>query len=369
MRVKQSKVPVSIRRIAAQHLESLRGTELGYNVDDLYLGEDVCPIYRPDIRGAAYYEFEVLKETRKNPDNRTDLVPDVAKTNILGIDGRLKIYRDSTFPIELAENFAERLQSQVQGFITVSATENDFPVPHWSLDHLPISHYLENDSKRYNKKIERIYKLDALAYLGEDERGDEVAILGQKPSLIRNIPSNLAVYAGRINSTVPKTQIASRDPDLPRMIKRAKLKRGPKVPNLTYARFTSWKSMKEDYAQSYKPMLEVLKIKAEKCWKIEQSMRDFGEGIKVGEPFYIPLLEKSFAVEVKGEGSGLVKVRIVKRPNGNAAVELICENQTISKETDLVLHIKYDNNSEEQLNFFIYKPDLPTNEESVIEED
>ena len=49
MRVPMKEVPLQVRRIAAQHLESLRGTVIMYGAEAAQLGDHAVPIYRPDI--------------------------------------------------------------------------------------------------------------------------------------------------------------------------------------------------------------------------------------------------------------------------------------------------------------------------------
>ena len=59
MAIDQARIPTPIRRRAAQHLESIRGTPMAPFGDGATLGNDVWPIYRPDLEEVAYYEFTV----------------------------------------------------------------------------------------------------------------------------------------------------------------------------------------------------------------------------------------------------------------------------------------------------------------------
>lgn len=59
MRVKLQETPIQLRRLVANKLESIRGTPMAPNSKGAYLGELACPIYRPDIEGIAYWEFEI----------------------------------------------------------------------------------------------------------------------------------------------------------------------------------------------------------------------------------------------------------------------------------------------------------------------
>jgi hypothetical protein len=60
MRVKLEEAPQDLRHRAAQRLESLRGTPMAAVADGARLGDEVCPIWRPDIKDIAYWEFEIV---------------------------------------------------------------------------------------------------------------------------------------------------------------------------------------------------------------------------------------------------------------------------------------------------------------------
>ena len=68
MRVKLEQVPLEIRRRAARHLEAIRGTEMAKGGDSAQFGPEACPVYRPDVKGVAYWELEVtgVKATGRN---------------------------------------------------------------------------------------------------------------------------------------------------------------------------------------------------------------------------------------------------------------------------------------------------------------
>ena len=59
MRVKRDEVPLEIRRRAARQLELIRGTPMAPGADAAQLGEEACPVYRPDVKGVAYWEIEI----------------------------------------------------------------------------------------------------------------------------------------------------------------------------------------------------------------------------------------------------------------------------------------------------------------------
>ena len=65
MRIPITKVPLELRRKAAQHLENVRDTEMGIGAKRAKLAEQVCPMYRPDRVEIAYYEFEVDSDQKQ----------------------------------------------------------------------------------------------------------------------------------------------------------------------------------------------------------------------------------------------------------------------------------------------------------------
>src|SRR5882762_8884489 len=106
MRVKSQETPQDLRRRVANKLESIRGTPMAPGGDAARLGDEACPIYRPDIEGVAYWEFDVvgLKSTQAREH-----------------EGR----------------------SSGVGFMLASAGRHDVPIPHWSLTAEPPSRALE----------------------------------------------------------------------------------------------------------------------------------------------------------------------------------------------------------------------------------
>src|SRR5712691_3980249 len=154
MRVKLVEVPLEIRRRAARHLEAIRGTPLTQGGDAARLGEEACPVYRPDVKGIAYWELEVAG---------------VKTVGREGPDGRPR--RGSS------------------GFMLLSTGPHDVPIPHWSLELEPPSRELETRSKQ--GQVARVVKLDTLAYLAEDAKGGYLAHLGQFPPLLTGVPGKL----------------------------------------------------------------------------------------------------------------------------------------------------------------------------------
>lgn len=60
MRMSMKGVPLPVQRLAAQHLEWLRGTEPMNGMEDARLADTAVPIHRPDIDGVAYSGFAAM---------------------------------------------------------------------------------------------------------------------------------------------------------------------------------------------------------------------------------------------------------------------------------------------------------------------
>ena len=60
MRVKTDEVPLEIRRRAVRYLEAVRSAGMAPGADAAQLGDEACPLYRPDVKGVAYWELELV---------------------------------------------------------------------------------------------------------------------------------------------------------------------------------------------------------------------------------------------------------------------------------------------------------------------
>jgi hypothetical protein len=361
MRIKQKDVPVRLRRIVAQHLESIRQSKIGQNTQDLYLGEEVCPIYRPDLEKPAYYEFQVLKATRENLDSRKDLVNGIRKINFSPLGGFRATFITPDIEKDSQVFGIDRLSSDKQGFILVSSGEHDFPIPHWSLESMPPSVFLESKAISQKKKLAKVYKIDSLTYLGEDSNGEEIDHLGDMPALIKGLPSDLAKYEGKITSSY-SSQVFSkyRSMDDSTGNRPSKIiNRGAKSPELKFLG-SDWKTLKKEFNTSFKPMLEMVKKSARSVWEIEDVIEKMGEGIIAGEIFNLVPIEKKFTVEISGEAAEFVKTRIVKRPEGNSVVELHTTKMPFNREVDLIVEFNYGGDFKEKVNLFVVNGDTPS---------
>ncbi len=359
MKIKQQKVPPKLRRIAARHLESIRGTGMALNAQDLYLSDTVCPIYRPDIKEPAYYEFQIIKETRSNVDNRLDLTEKIGKINLYSPASGLKeIYGTPEAIAKFKTEYSVKFKSGVQGFIIVSADKHDFPITHWSMESEPPSFLLEQEASQSRLNLHKIYKVDALSYVGEDKDGKEVATLGQKPPIIEGLMADLSRQAGKISSVEIANTASRRINDSVKIRPGRMITKGPKAKDYKFLS-KDWGNIKKNFVKSYKPLMQQLEKSAAQVWEKETMIDEMGEGILAGEQFFIPVLEKDFTVEIYGEASEHTVLRVVKRPNGMSTIELTTKTLPSSGELDLFVQIRYKN-SDELIKLFVVNPDSPT---------
>ena len=311
MRIPISEVPLEIRRKAARHLETVRDTEMGIGAEEAKLTDAVCPIFRPDMEDIAYYEFE-----------------------------------------------ADPL-----GFIIVSAGDHDYPVAHWSFDREPVSRQLEAAAEEAGKQVTRVFKLDALAYVAEDESGEMAAKTGQIPAPIEGLPEDLEEARGQISTSmaVPKEELEDDTgaEDSEHVVEQS----GAPPLEVKFLEVESWAELKDMYGKVFAPFLHDLRRRAGEVWEIDKLISEFGEGILVGHPLRVALLEPDAEVDLSGEAAdeGMVKLDWIERPDAPPALELAAvEDIELDREYNLELSIVYPSGLEEKLLFFVVSPDTPS---------
>jgi hypothetical protein len=126
-------VPRSLRRLVAQHVADSRN--VGPEWQNAELNGTVNAFFRPDVEGAAYYEFDVSP----------------------------------------------------QGFVIVSSGRHDKPIPHWSHRGDSIAELLEAKAAGKGVYPARFYKLDSFSYAAEDAQGRLLSELGPRPAKIEGL--------------------------------------------------------------------------------------------------------------------------------------------------------------------------------------
>jgi hypothetical protein len=318
------KVPVAVWRQAARHLESVRGTPMGEGGDAAVLGPEACPVYRPDVNGIAYWEFEIRGLKRRPPEGVKD----------------------------------PRLGTGT-GFIVVAAGRHDVPVPHWSLDRNPPSRALEAKLEK-GAQAARVYKIDALCYAAEDAGRKYLAHLGQFPPLVQLPAAAQKLSASPGSATYAPARPSDNDTRRPKLVARIEGSRPPAAKMLAWG---SWAKAKQGYAKAFAPQLQALATRAASRWQIEDQLAKFGEGIHAGQGIVVPLLKPGKAA-LAGDSVKLVKMTNLRRKPG--AVQLTALDSDTKGEVHFTLELSYVDGSSESLPFFIVPSGTPSNRIPVL---
>lgn len=346
MRVPIKEVPLQVRRIAAQHLESLRGTAIMYGAEAARLGDHAVPIYRPDIEGVAYWEFSV-----RNGGQRRILTSLGYRPNVKQRAG------DSE---RSGRSVSGGSGGEPIGFIVASNGRHDFPVAHWSLDRLPPSIQAASSAgdKTNTGEPKRLYRLDALCYVAEGDNGELIGQSGQIPAPIRGLPHDIARYAGQIVSSIARVRRPEPSDETAETAEHEF--EGPKQapPELARDDEGGWKRLKESYADRFGPLLDQLRKRAATTWEIDDAIREFGEGIVTGETHRVALLGEA-SVELVGDGARYVRATIEEV--GAPALVLTATPVSLPHEVDFDVVVTYQEGDSERLHFFVVSRDAPSN--------
>lgn len=252
------------------------------------------------------------------------------------------------------------------GFIIVSNGRHDFPVAHWSLDRLPPSHQVtikrsdNGQGEPTDIKPARLYKLDALAYAAEDDKGEMIGQSGQLPGLIVGLPHSLDKYAGQIASAVARP-VNPQATDFDGENAKHEVERShDEPPNLALNDEGGWKSLKDRYADTFGPLLDHLRKRAARTWELQDLIRKFGEGILAGTTHRVALLSEA-SIEVMGPGARYVRANIEENGAGSSSLVLQAADVALQQEADLDVVVKYGNGESEKLRFFVVSRNVPSN--------
>jgi len=337
--IRLREVPIGLRRRAAQHIESLRESELGRKAEGLVLGEIAWPMYRPDLEAVAYYELALVRAGGQ---------PATVVTTRAWPAGRAP---------ELIFSRPRPPESMSVGFVIVSTGPHDAPIPHWSLERPAPSAQLEEASG--GTRPARILKLDALSYVAEDSAGALAAHLGPLPLLPEALPHDLTRMRGQISSAIARPAGPVDDDSKIAGVEHRVELRAP-ADAVVWAKTEEWKEYHARYADAFGPALDAHRRKVAATWEHERALDEFGEGIHPGEPFTVALLDPGAAIELSGPGAPLVDVRVVEGV-ARSAIELRAKAPPRLGEVDFQIHITHASGEGENLRFFIVGRDSPSN--------
>lgn len=362
MSIELSKVPLAFRRKAAQHLESIRGTPMAPNAVNAGLADEAWPIYRPDLEEVAYWEFGVELGS-----GRTRLATSAAELSALLATERKAAGARSRRPGATLKDPAGAPRTSERGFIVVSTGPHDFPIPHWSLDRPPVSAQLQASGER-GGEIERIYRLDALSYVGESRDGSLVGRVGQVPGLVAGLPHDLR-RSGAGMSTLEATPTGeARSDDQAEGVEHEIKRSDERIPDLKPVEVGDWGSFRERYADAFGPFLDDLRRQAAHAWEVESLIEEFGEGIRDGETQRVALLDREAVVELGGEGARHVTASLDSGAAGAALVLSVAKGAEIAGELDLFVDVRYRDGTEERLRYFVVSSTSPSNRRTTSTE-
>jgi hypothetical protein len=356
MSLEQAIVPTAIRRRAAQHLESIRGTPMAPFADGARLSEEVWPIYRPDLEEIAYYEFTVdLRSGSRR------LI-----TSAAGLSSLLAAERDTTRAMLKKRSAAGAKIIRPRaigglGFIVAACGPHDFPIPHWSLERAPISAQLAAEAQEGGLAIERIFKIDSLAYVAESRDGSLVAQVGQMPVPVAGLPHDFSGARGEISSLLAKPARDVRTDDMAEGVEFEVKRDGEAPPELKPLEIDGWQAFRERYADSFGPYLDDLRRQAAPSWEIEGLIDEYGEGIHVGRAHRVALMRSEAVVEIGGAGASLVRGHIDESGDAAALVLEVPDGTRIDQEVELEIDIRYPDEVTEHLRFFLVSARTPSN--------
>ena len=328
MRVPVEKVPIGMWRQAARHLETIRTAPSSRGAAAAMLGPEACPLYRPDVKGVAYWEFELVGLKRPAPRG--------VKNPRVGTG---------------------------TGFIVVSNGRHDVPVSHWSLDRNAPSRALDEQFTPAGavSTVATVYRIDSLCYVAEDAGRKYLGHLGQFPALIQFPASALKApaYPGSAVAASPKP--GSSDARLGKLTLTIG---GKKPPNVKLQRWGSWAKVKQGYTKAFAHQLVAQRTRAAGRWEIEDLLAKFGQGIHAGTSLVVPLLKPGKSAIV-GDGIKLVRMGTLDRP-GAPAVELNALDSETKGEVHFTLELSYTDGTSESLPYFVVPTGTPSNQHPPV---
>ena len=257
-------VPAVHRRPGAQTLENVRDSDVAPGWGDARIGPIARPLYRPDVAGIAYYEFEVV------------------------------------------------VDSQSAGFIVVSTGEHDFPIAHWSFEGSPPTRVLELLAAQQGKQPAKFYKLDTLSYAAEDVAGSLAAVTPLLPIKVSGMQMAWLDQPVELTEEIWTPDHYGEDDAHPpgggsRQVS------GPTDSPLELGGWQSWQEMKSGYVESYGVLIEDLRRHASHDWQVQNLVHQFGEGLRLGETYRLALLCDQPTVTLSGPGTSYIQTELQNR--------------------------------------------------------
>lgn len=334
-------VPTEVHRRAAQVLEEQRAAPPSATPDgwpgweDARLWDHAIALLRPDVAGVAYYEFLLVGAE----------APDAT----MEPEARLRAG---------AEAFT-------RGTITVSTGPHDAPVVHWSSygpSHVAV---LVGFAADRGERVERVFRLDTSAYVGEDARGELVAAIG--PNLEDTVGASMPLL--RVDGLDPawlEVPFEQRDAQAGSEVvgdvgdgdesaggtEQTIWREGPLDAPWSFAPWASWRALKDGFGTVYALLLEAQRGEVAPAWEVESAVTAYGEGIPNGERFVLAPLFDDYAVTFEGTDGLALRGETVVRPGLPDAVVITAVDAEAWRPVSVTLDYPAAGRSE-TLRFFV----------------
>ncbi|MCD9188596.1 MAG: RICIN domain-containing protein [Pyrinomonadaceae bacterium] len=268
-------LPREVYKRAGQFVEDMRYDTVADKWRDARISDRVIELYRPDIDGIAFYEFNIV-----NPAGETI------------------------------------------GFVTVSNGEHEQPIANWSdKNNSPVAQLLQ-EVERQGLIPTRIYKLADLSYVVEDQYGKMAAstkdlplkIVGQqrewldKPVEPASIQSTTSASDNADNDNIPEQTIISN---------------GDTKEKFGLEEWGSWEELKANYRETYAVINEAIRREAAADWQVERALAENGEGFFADEVGIFPTLSNDARdIKVIKGDTGAFKAEILQREGTSPAIKV-----------------------------------------------
>ena len=304
-------VPEALQRRAVEFLEELRGSDLAPEWRDARLHPEPHPLYRPDIRAPAYYEFPVVKPT-------------------------------GTGYYEPA------------GFIQLATGDHDYVITLWDMTGRSPTQELADLAPR-GVVLTKFYRLNSLSYAAEYEEyhlhgiavvADDVINLGDLPNRIEGLDAIPEEPAELVTETIDSA--GNREYEGPE-----------ELPLLEESSWDSWAALKDGYAEEYAPLLASLEQRASEEWELERNVIEYGESLVKGDVRTVYGLPSRTLHSIKVEGDPMAIEYLQQEQLSDEGTLTGLRLTVLDEPTDpdgylrFVVKLEYTNDATEAINYAI----------------
>lgn len=310
---------LGLRRKAEQFLEDMRGNPMAPGWERARLGDRVRDLFRPDVEGPAYQEFQVLDP-----------------------------------------------EGGPAGFILISTGDHDLPIPHWNFEGETPTEHVEREAAQKGKIIKLFFKLDALTYAGEGPDGKLAALVGNDLIKVDGLDPNVLEDGLDLTHERWRPERDTANDGEVGGLDGIFEGEGPQKPDgMELDGWESWEGLKEQFSEAYETLTGSLDRESERDWEIDREAQEEGEGLFAGIQYSITLItEDPPTVTVRGEGveRDLLDSVVIERPDLPSLLQLDIQGAIPDVEVPFEVELDFGGNiGRETLEFSIIdRSRLPT---------